>query len=86
MLKIYKLGEEVLRQKSVPIKDEEINDELRQLAVEMLETMDEANGVGLACPQIGKNIRMFVAMADDDVQRVLRQGQVYQLVSCLRGP
>ena len=76
MLKIYKLGEEVLRQKSVPIKDTEINDELRQLAVEMFETMDEANGVGLACPQIGKNIRMFVAMADDDVQRVFINPQI----------
>ncbi|MBR5965601.1 MAG: peptide deformylase [Treponema sp.] len=76
MLKIYKLGEEVLRQKSVPIKDAEINDELRQLAVEMFETMDAANGVGLACPQIGKNIRMFVAMADDDVQRVFINPQI----------
>ena len=76
MLKIYKLGEEVLRQKSVPIKDTEINDELRELAVEMFETMDAANGVGLACPQIGKNIRMFVAMADDDVQRVFINPQI----------
>ncbi len=76
MLKIYKLGEEVLRQKSVPIKDEEINDELRTLAEEMFETMDAANGVGLACPQIGKNIRMFVAMADDDVRRVFINPQI----------
>lgn len=76
MLKIYKLGEEVLRQKSVPIKDEEINEELRALAEEMFETMDAANGVGLACPQIGKNIRMFVAMADDDVRRVFINPQI----------
>ena len=76
MLKIYKLGEEVLRQKSVPIKDEEINDDLRALAEEMFETMDAANGVGLACPQIGKNIRMFVAMADDDVRRVFINPQI----------
>ena len=76
MLKIYKLGEEVLRQKSVPVKDEEINDELRALAEEMFETMDAANGVGLACPQIGKNIRMFVAMADDDVRRVFINPQI----------
>ena len=76
MLKICKLGEEVLRQKSVPIKDEEINDELRALAEEMFETMDVANGVGLACPQIGKNIRMFVAMADDDVRRVFINPQI----------
>lgn len=76
MLKICKLGEEVLRQKSVPIKDEEINDDLRALAEEMFETMDAANGVGLACPQIGKNIRMFVAMADDDVRRVFINPQI----------
>ena len=76
MLKIYKLGEEVLRQKSLPIKDEEINDDLRALAEEMFETMDNANGVGLACPQIGKNIRMFVATADDDVRRVFINPQI----------
>lgn len=76
MLKICKLGEEVLRKKSVPIKDEEINDELRALAEEMFETMESANGVGLACPQIGKNIRMFVAGADDDVKRVFINPQI----------
>ena len=76
MLKIWKLGEEVLRKKSVPIKDEEINDELRALAEEMFETMENANGVGLACPQIGKNIRMFVAEADDDVKRVFINPQI----------
>ena len=76
MLKICKLGEEVLRKKSVPIKDEEINDELRALAEEMFETMESANGVGLACPQIGKNIRMFVAEADDDVRRVFINPQI----------
>lgn len=76
MLKICKLGEEVLRKKSVPIKDEEINDELRALAEEMFETMENANGVGLACPQIGKNIRMFVAEADDDIKRVFINPQI----------
>ncbi len=76
MLKICKLGEEVLRKKSVPIKDEEINDELRALAEEMFETMENANGVGLACPQIGRNIRMFVAEADDDVKRVFINPQI----------
>ena len=76
MLKICKLGEDVLRKKSVPIKDEEINDELRALAEEMFETMESANGVGLACPQIGKNIRMFVAEADDDVKRVFINPQI----------
>ncbi|HBD68221.1 MAG TPA: peptide deformylase [Treponema sp.] len=70
MLKIYKLGEAVLRQKCEAVKAEEINDEFRALIKEMFLTMDEANGVGLAAPQVGIAKRFFVAMSDDDVERV----------------
>jgi len=34
---------------------------LKKLILDMWETMYEANGVGLAAPQIGESIRMFVA-------------------------
>lgn len=37
-----------------------ITDEIRELAANMLETMYAAPGVGLAAPQVGKNIRMLV--------------------------
>ena len=70
MLKIYKLGEEVLRQKCEAVKAEEINDEFRALIKEMFLTMNEANGVGLAAPQVGIAKRFFVAKSDDDVERV----------------
>ena len=70
MLRITKLGEEVLRKKSVPVLPEEINDEFRALLSEMFTTMDEANGVGLAAPQININKRFFVVTADGDVRRV----------------
>ncbi|MCR5188156.1 MAG: peptide deformylase [Treponema sp.] len=74
ILRITKLGEEVLREKAQPV--EEINDEIRQLANDMLETMIDADGVGLAAPQIGRSIRMFVIMADDDVKRVFINPQI----------
>ena len=74
VLDVVKLGEESLRQKSVPV--EEVNDEIRQLAEDMFETMIEYEGVGLAAPQIGKNIRMFVLIADDDVRRVFINPQI----------
>ena len=45
ILDIVKLGEDSLRQKSVPV--EEVNDEIRQLAEDMFETMIEAEGVDL---------------------------------------
>ena len=76
MLRITKLGEEILRQVAVPVKEEELNDEFRSLIAEMFETMDAANGVGLAAPQVNINKRFFVLMADDDVRRVFINPQI----------
>lgn len=48
----------VLKTKAKPI--EEINNKIRQIAEEMLETMYDACGVGLAAPQVGLSIRLVV--------------------------
>ena len=69
-MKIYKLGEEVLREKCVEVKPVEINDEFRATLNEMFETMESANGVGLAAPQVGIAKRFFVVVVDDDIRRV----------------
>lgn len=45
-------GNPVLRKKSVPIK--EINESIRRLAGDMLETMYRSNGLGLAAEQVGR--------------------------------
>ena len=74
ILDIVKLGEDILREKAQPVT--EVNDEIRQLAQDMFDTMIDADGVGLACPQIGKNLRMFVLIADDDVRRVFINPQI----------
>ena len=74
ILKIIKLGEDILREKAEPVS--EINDEIRKLADDMFETMLDADGVGLACPQVGKKLRMFVIIADDDVRRVFINPQI----------
>lgn len=75
-MRITKLGEEILRQKAVPFEMEEINDELRAFIDEMFDTMNEANGVGLAGPQAGISKRIFVVIADDDVRRVFINPQI----------
>ena len=69
-MRIYKLGEEVLRQKCQPVEPSEIDDSFRNLIEEMFQTMTSANGCGLAAPQIGISKRFFVIVADDDVKRV----------------
>lgn len=79
MLRITKLGEDVLRQTAVPVKPEEINDEFRALLNEMFETMIEANGVGLAAPQVDISKRFFVVIADDDVRRVFINPQIIKM-------
>ncbi|MBS0604065.1 MAG: peptide deformylase [Verrucomicrobia bacterium] len=58
LLKIYYYGHPVLRKRCEPIS--EITDEIRKLASDMIETMDKNDGIGLAAPQVGRSIRMFV--------------------------
>lgn len=61
-------GSETLRKPSVELTPD--YPELPKLIEDMFLTMDAADGCGLAAPQIGKNIRLFVvdcsAMADED--------------------
>ncbi|WP_279165277.1 peptide deformylase [Thermus scotoductus] len=52
-------GDPVLRKKARPVQDFQ---GLKKLAEDMLETMFEARGVGLAAPQIGLSQRFFVAV------------------------
>ncbi|HBB52715.1 MAG TPA: peptide deformylase [Legionellales bacterium] len=71
LLKILYLPDERLRKISTPVT--EFNDELQTLIEDMFETMYEANGVGLAAPQIGVNIRLSVV----DVSPEKNERQVF---------
>ena len=54
-------GDEILRKQSKPVA--EVNDKIRVLIEDMFDTMYEANGVGLAAPQVG--ILKQVVVIDD---------------------
>ena len=60
---IVKIGEPVLRKKSKVVK--EINDRLIDLLDDMADTMYEADGVGLAAPQVGILKRVVVVDIGD---------------------
>lgn len=49
----------VLRQRARPI--EVFSDEVRRLARDLIETMYAHDGIGLAAPQIGRDVQVFVA-------------------------
>lgn len=58
MLKIRTYGDPVLRQATRPVT--EFDEALERLVAEMLETMYDAPGVGLAAPQVGVEKAFFV--------------------------
>ncbi|KAF0182921.1 MAG: peptide deformylase [Nitrospirae bacterium] len=49
---------DVLKQKAKPIQN--VDDDLQQLIIDMIETMHEARGIGLAAPQVGVSKRLVV--------------------------
>ena len=58
LLPIRTLGDPVIREPAKPV--ESFDRALRQLAKDMIESMYEAPGVGLAAPQVGISLRLFV--------------------------
>jgi len=58
MLKLIYAPDPILKKESVSIP--QVDDHHRELIKQMYEIMYSANGVGLAAPQIGLNIRIFV--------------------------
>ena len=62
--KILTEEDETLKKKSRPVT--EVTDRIRSILDDMAETMHEANGVGLAAPQVGILRRMFVVQVDED--------------------
>ncbi|WP_031528955.1 peptide deformylase [Dyadobacter crusticola] len=58
---IVAYGDPILRKPTRFVEKDEMD--LKKLSEDMFETMHSANGVGLAAPQIGLNVRVFVVDA-----------------------
>jgi len=63
-LELHYLGDKVLRQPAKRIA--KVDDSIRQLAKEMLQTMYSAQGIGLAAPQVGVNKQLLVVDCEPD--------------------
>ncbi len=59
ILKIARMGNPVLLQRCEPVPDPGAP-EIRRLVADMMETMEDAPGVGLAAPQVYIPLRLFV--------------------------
>jgi peptide deformylase len=67
ILKVARMGHPVLRQQARPIQPKELKTVLLQKFIDdMIETMQEYSGIGLAAPQVHESLRVFVAHLDPD--------------------
>ena len=64
ILPIVLIGDPVLRTKCKPVTA--ITDDIRTLALNMLETMHDAHGVGLAAPQVARSLQLAVIEVPHD--------------------
>jgi peptide deformylase len=67
---VIKFPDPRLKEVSKPIV--EIDEELRELARDMIEVMYDEPGIGLAAPQVGASVRMFVIdteWSDDGIEK-----------------
>ena len=76
MLDIYTLGDDVLREKCSDIT--KFDSALKVLADAMIETLDEAEGVGLAGPQVGVSQRIFVVHIGDEKPMVFINPEIIE--------
>jgi peptide deformylase len=67
ILKVAHMGHPVLREKAEAIDRSAFrNPLLQKLIDDMIETMHEYHGVGLAAPQVHEGVRLFVGLLDED--------------------
>ncbi|HOR42067.1 MAG TPA: peptide deformylase [Atribacterota bacterium] len=91
ILKLEKYGSSVLREKSLPV--DKIDDEIRRLVQDMIETMYAESGVGLAAPQVGISKRIIVIDTEEEGVIVLinpvivkKEGELHEEEGCLSVP
>jgi peptide deformylase len=79
---IVRLGHPALRTPAEPVPEERISEgEIQQLIDDMLETMLDAHGVGLAATQLGLGIQLFVYSAIDTEHPDPGDGELHALIN-----
>jgi peptide deformylase len=66
ILKVARMGHPVLRATARPLEKAELKSAaMQKLIDDMIETMSEYRGVGLAAPQVHQSVRLFIASLDE---------------------
>ena len=81
--KIRHEGDPILRKKSMTVV--EMNERTKELIEDMIETMQEAEGAGLAAPQVGILKRIFIVDVDENGPIVMINPEIIQTDGCQVG-
>lgn len=87
ILPILQTGNEILRQKCQPV--EKFDADLCNLLNDMKDTLNDAQGAGLAAPQVGVTKRIFIIATDDGIVEFINpvilgtSGSQYGVEGCL---
>ena len=93
LLKILHYPDPLLHTVAKPVA--EVNEDIRQLAADMAETMYAAPGIGLAATQVNRHIRMLVVDISEEKNRLLtlinprillKEGEAVREEGCLSVP
>ena len=67
ILKVARMGHPVLRERARPLTRSDLRNPLVQKLIDdMMDTMQEYHGVGLAAPQVHEGVRLFVGLLAED--------------------
>ncbi|MBI4887566.1 MAG: peptide deformylase [Acidobacteria bacterium] len=67
ILKVARMGHPVLRHRGRPLEPVDLRSpQLQKLIDDMIDTMREYSGVGLAAPQVHESLRLFVALLAEE--------------------
>ena len=80
ILEIRHYGDPVLEKVAEPV--DKVDDDVRQLLNDMLDTMRDANGIGLAAPQIGISKRIVVVEIEGNVFKMVNPEITFQEGKC----
>jgi len=75
-LQIVTYGDPVLRAQAKPVKH--VDREIRRLLDEMVEAMEQEEGMGLAAPQVGVPLRLVVCRLENEVHRLVNPKIVWR--------
>jgi len=67
ILKVARMGHPVLRERARPLTKSDLRNPLVQKLIDdMMDTMHEYHGVGLAAPQVHEGLRLFVGLLEEE--------------------